>query len=304
VPKQGSGFTTTFDAVIKAIGETPDTALLPAQFQKKRLPSSGLLGQNLFAGGDFVSGSSTVVQAVAAGRETANLIENFFTGGQISTREGASKTNFTDSTFDPRPRTQAPEVPSSERIKSLYIEDAPGLLAEDVQDEARRCLNCSCVAVNPSDMGIALVALDAHIITTKRAIDAHDFFRSHAEASTLLDPDELITEIRIPKLPEGSRHAYLKFTLRKPVDFAIASVAAVITNDGKICRDARIVLGGVAPEPIRAFKAEEALKNGPIDENRVIMAAEQAIQDARPLGKNEYKIEISKTLVKRAILDW
>jgi len=134
-------------------------------------------------------------------------------------------------------------------------------------------------------------------------IDTQSFFESRAKSSTILDPDELITEIQVPRPQEGNRQAYLKFTLRKPVDFAIASVASVIMEKDGICKDVRIVLGGVAPKPIRALTAEEVIKDGPIDEDRAIRAAEQAVKTARPLGKNEYKVQIAKTLVKRSLLE-
>ncbi len=126
----------------------------------------------------------------------------------------------------------------------------------DIETEARRCFNCGCVAVGPSDIGVALIALGATIVTTKRSIDAETFFSTSATDATVLGSDEIITEIRIPKPAEGVRQSYLKFTLREPVDFAIVSVASMISMKDGLCDDVRIVLGAVAPTPVRAFAAE------------------------------------------------
>jgi CO/xanthine dehydrogenase FAD-binding subunit len=144
--------------------------------------------------------------------------------------------------------------------------------------------------------------LDAKIVTTKRTVEAQDFFTASATGSTILDADELVTEIRIPAPPEGAKQNYLKFTLRDPIDFAIVSVASVITVERGTCKDARIVLGAVAPAPVRATKAEEVIKGRPIDQNSAEATAEQSVADAVPLGMNAYKVEITKALVKRAIL--
>ena len=173
---------------------------------------------------------------------------------------------------------------------------------DEIETEAGRCFDCGCVAVNPSDVGTALVALDAQVVTTKRRIDARAFFTAHAAASTLLDADEVITEIRIPKPPQGARQSYLKFTLRKSVDFAVVSVAAVITTANGECTDARIALGAVGPAPVRAFAAEEALRGKPLSEAAAVEAAEAALAGAAPLSMNGYKVEIAKVLVRRAIL--
>jgi xanthine dehydrogenase YagS FAD-binding subunit len=158
------------------------------------------------------------------------------------------------------------------------------------------------LAVNPSDIGVALTALDANIVTTKRTVDAQTFFTASATQSTLLDQDEVVKEIQIPKPRDGAKQKYLKFTLRTPVDFAIVNVVAVITIEKGVCVDARIVLGAVAPGPVRAKAAEKVIIGQPIDEHRAAEAAEQAIAGAQPLGMNAYKVEIAKTLVKRAIL--
>jgi NADPH-dependent glutamate synthase beta subunit-like oxidoreductase len=304
VPIPGSDFTATFDAVIKAIGEEPDASLLPPEFQTKARKAGSVvrLGKNLFAGGDLVTGPSTVIQAVAAGKEAAGLIESSLKIGKAATRERETERGLSRPSFVTTARAGIPEVPTSERIKSLEIEDLRGLSLSDVETEARRCFNCGCVAIGPSDIGIALMALDATIVTTKRIVAAQSFFSASATEATVLDPDELITEIRIPKLPEGTRQNYLKFTLRKPVDFAIVSVASVITMKDGLCEEARIALGAVAPVPLRAFAAEEVLKGRAINESLAAEAAEAALADAEPLSMNAYKIEIAKALVRRAIL--
>jgi NADPH-dependent glutamate synthase beta subunit-like oxidoreductase/CO/xanthine dehydrogenase FAD-binding subunit len=305
VPIPGSDFTSTFDAVIKAIGEKPDTSLLPSEFRqkaRKAAPSAHLLGKNLFAGGDFITGPSTVVQAVASGREAAHLIEQSFEDSQLPSQQSATNQDFTRPSFETTPRIRIPVLPVSERSKSMDIEDSPSLGLREIETEASRCFNCGCLAVGPSDIGIALVALDANIVTTKRTLDAQSFFTASATESTVLDRDEVVVEIQIPKPRDGARQSYLKFTLRTPIDFGIVSVASVIALEGGICTDARIALGAVAPSPVRAKKAEEVIKGRPIDPNAAAEAAEQAVAGTLPLSMNAYKIEITKTLVKRAIL--
>jgi len=159
-----------------------------------------------------------------------------------------------------------------------------------------------CFAVCPSDIAVALTALDARIVTTKRELPAQLFFRATATDSTVLETDELIKEIRVPKPAEAARQWFEKFTLRKPIDFALVSVASILTIDKGVCNDARIVLGAVAPDPVRARKAEEAIKGRKIDEEAAAEAAEQALAGARPLKMNNYKVEIAKVLVRRAVL--
>lgn len=159
-----------------------------------------------------------------------------------------------------------------------------------------------CFAVNPSDIAVALLAMDAAIVTTKQTLPAHLFFKATATKSNILEADELITEIQIPKPPTGAIQRFEKFTLRKPIDFAIVSVASILTVENGICKDARIVLGAVAPEPLRARKAEEVLHGTTIDEELAEEAAEYALEGVRPLKMNHYKMEIAKALVKRAIL--
>jgi xanthine dehydrogenase YagS FAD-binding subunit len=111
-----------------------------------------------------------------------------------------------------------------------------------------------------------------------------------------------VTEIRIPHPEKGSRQAFLKFRLRNALDFAMVSVAANITQSNGMCKDARIILGSVAPAPVRARGAEQAIIAKTIDEAAAEGAAQAAAADTVSLSKNEYKIDLVRTLVKRAIL--
>ncbi len=109
-----------------------------------------------------------------------------------------------------------------------------------------------------------------------------------------------MTEIEIPFRP--TRSAYVKFALRKSWDFAIASAAvSAVIRDG-IWNDVRIVLGGVATFPYRSHEAEDLLRNKSISGAGAAGAAEAALQSAKPLKMNGYKVELSKTLVRRALL--
>jgi xanthine dehydrogenase YagS FAD-binding subunit len=161
----------------------------------------------------------------------------------------------------------------------------------------------SCFAVCPSDTAIALSSLKAEIkIEGKsgaRSVPVADFY---TPLGNILKKDELITEITVPCPPEGCRQKFLKFTQRESVDFSIVSVASVITLKDGICVDASITLGGVAPMPFRAEGAEKAITGMPVNESNAEAASEAAVINAMPLSRNAYKVEITKTLVKRAIM--
>jgi len=304
LPIEGSDFTDAFDAVIKAIGEEPDASFLPAgvKHDLSEIAFPVQLGEKLFAGGDFITGPSTVVQAVAAGKAAANLIDAFLGVILPSSHEDGKTANFVHSSFLEIPRARDIELPVSERAGNMDAEDVSGLPQEDIETEAKRCFNCGCLAVAPSDIASALIALDARIITTKRDIPAEDFFKATSVNSIILETGELIKEIQIPKPQAGTVQRYAKFTLREPVDFAIVSVALVLTIKNDVCNDVRIVLGAVAPEPIRARAAEEFLKGKRIDEETAVETARLALEGAKQLSGNAYKVTIAKTLVKRAIL--
>jgi CO/xanthine dehydrogenase FAD-binding subunit len=293
----------TVDAVIKAIGEAPDRSFLSADL-RRRVKGGGssplFLDKNLFAGGDFATGPSTVIEAVTSGRNAARAIHSRLRGDEPSLQAREAGPRFTVPSYDSASRIKVPVMAKAERIKGMDEEDR-GAGAEAVVAEAGRCFNCGCVAVSPSDIGMVLVALDAHIVTTKRALSAQKFFSATATRSTVLADDELITEIQVPKPAAGSRQVYSKFTLRKPIDFAVVSVASLLTLKNGVCADARIVLGGVAPEPIRARKAEGVIKGRSLDERTAQEAAATALAEAKPLDMNEYRVEIAKVLVKRAI---
>jgi NADPH-dependent glutamate synthase beta subunit-like oxidoreductase len=305
VEMPGSEHILTFDAVIKAIGEAPDLAPLPAAMRAKARQKGGgrarLLGGNVFAGGDFVTGSSTVIEALAAGKEAAALIDASLRG-EKATAGARPQVRPTHPSFEETPRLDIPEMAAAERISNMNAEEAPGAPAGAVEKEAARCFDCGCLAVNPSDVAIALAALDAQVVTTKRTIDARVFFTATALSSTVLEPDELITEIVVPRPSAHARQSYTKFTLRAPVDFALVSVGALIDAENGLCKDARIVLGALGPAPIRATAAEKLLKGQKIDGEAAARAADAALAEARPLEMNGYKVEIAKSLIREAIL--
>jgi len=154
-----------------------------------------------------------------------------------------------------------------------------------------------CIAVNPSDTAPALVALDAKIVTTKQTVNAEDFFTMNGEKTTVLDDDEIVTEIQVPTPIAGTKSAFLKFAVRKAIDFPIVNCAAAI-SDGT----ARICLNAVYNVPYRATAAEEAIAGKTIDEANAEAAGSAAVADASVVTHNGYKVQIAKVLVKRTIL--
>jgi xanthine dehydrogenase YagS FAD-binding subunit len=160
-----------------------------------------------------------------------------------------------------------------------------------------------CFAVCPSDLAVAIAALDGQVTITNlkgmRKIAATEFYHP---LRNVLEKDEMVTEIEIPKSEKFVKQKFLKFSLRTPVDFAVVSVAAVVTEERGICTNVHIALGAVAPGPVRAGKAEKHLAGRTLNKKTVGEAAELALLDARPLSMNGYKIDITKTLVRKALM--
>ena len=138
------------------------------------------------------------------------------------------------------------------------------------------------------------------MITDKRTIEAENFFDVKQPGNTVLDKDEIITEIQIPEPPKGAKSAFIKFAFRKSIDFPIVNCAVMAGGDNP-----RISLNAVAPKPIRATKAEAVIVGKSvksISEKDAEAAGEAAVADARPFKANKFKVQIAKTLVKRALL--
>jgi xanthine dehydrogenase YagS FAD-binding subunit len=167
----------------------------------------------------------------------------------------------------------------------------------------------ACIATHPSDMAVALVALDAQVHVLGAAGERtvpftglHRLPGEHPERDTVLEHGELITEITLPATPWSRRSAYRKVRDRASYAFALVSVAAALSfSDGKI-DDVRIALGGVAHKPWRGLRAEEVLRGAPPDEDAFRAAADAELAEARSLdgldGGNAFKVPLAKrTLV-------
>ncbi len=156
-----------------------------------------------------------------------------------------------------------------------------------------------CLAVNPSDTAPALVALDAKIKTNKRIIEAEQFWDMTVPGSTVLAADEIVAEIQIPAPAAGAKSAFIKFAIRKSIDFPIVNCAAMIGGG-----NARICMNAVYNKPYRATQAEEVIKGKSINEANADAAGAAAVASAKvlPGDRNKWKIPIAKTMVKRAIL--
>ncbi|MBI1359295.1 MAG: xanthine dehydrogenase family protein subunit M [Alphaproteobacteria bacterium] len=168
----------------------------------------------------------------------------------------------------------------------------------------------SCIATHPSDFCVPLVALDAVTEVAGPngmrdvAIDAlHALPGETPERETALQPGELITALKLPSDAAAfADHArYLKVRERTSFAFAVVSAAAALRIDGGKIQSARLALGGVAAKPWRARDAEAVLENAPPTQEAFAKAAELALSEARPSGKNAFKIELARRLIVRAL---
>jgi xanthine dehydrogenase YagS FAD-binding subunit len=159
-----------------------------------------------------------------------------------------------------------------------------------------------CIAVHPSDTAPALIALDAKVKTSKRTIDAENFFQVDVSKTTVLDDYEIVEEIQIPKPPKNAKSTFLKLALRTSIDFPIVNCAVMITSTKGKAESARVCLNAVFVKPYRAAKAEEAIVGRTINEANAEKAGEAAVSNAMPIRHNRYMVQLAKILVKRSIL--
>ena len=165
-----------------------------------------------------------------------------------------------------------------------------------------------CVATHPSDLAVALVALDATMRVRgpqgERSFPVEELYRLPGDTPHLehtLLPGELIVEVRVPGGPYGRRARYLKVRDRASYEFALVSAAVALDVEGGVIRSARIAAGGAGTRPWRMRACEELLVGRPPERKAFEAAAEVAVQGARPLEHNRYKVELLPRTIVRVL---
>lgn len=165
-----------------------------------------------------------------------------------------------------------------------------------------------CIATNPSDMNVALTALEAMIHVQNgqvtRAIPINEFYvlpGDNPQRETVLQPGDLITYVTLPAPVAGSKSLYLKLRDRASYEFALASAAVIVKIENNRFTYARVAMGGVGTKPWRSREAERVLDGAPRNESSFQAAAEAALQGARSQSQNGFKIELAKRCVTHAL---
>jgi xanthine dehydrogenase YagS FAD-binding subunit len=196
---------------------------------------------------------------------------------------------------------------------NCYRAGGNSCLADTPQGQNREhCLYGAsrCVAVSPSDVGTAAVALDAKMVIRneagERVVPAEEFFIGPAidiTRMTVVKPGEILTAIRIPQEWAGATFYFEKVTDRAVWDFALVSVAAAMHVEGNLIRKIRLACGGVECVPRRLKVVEDVVTGSTRDNDVAILAGKTAVQGATPLNFNHFKIPLMENLVRRAIRD-
>ena len=322
------------DTIILATGQRVDLSFLGQNFGEQLKSARGLIEadtasfktrkEGIYAGGDAVTGPDIAIRAIYAGRMAAMGMNRDLGGGQEEIYKGGgdggriradgkcadgicadgicgnkSFLHFDPNAVETAVSNKLQETAAGER--TLTGEDAASFDRETAEAEAGRCMNCGCYAVSPSDISPVLLMAGAKIVTTKRTLTAEELFTGELTVQDVLEPGELVKEIWVPKL-DGEMH-YDKKRVRNAIDFAIVSLASCLDVKENIIREARLVYGGVAPVPYRMGHVEEFLKGKNLSEEVAEEAAELAVRDAVPMGRNEYKLFMMKEMMKKAVME-
>ncbi|MCD8132661.1 MAG: FAD binding domain-containing protein [Clostridiales bacterium] len=296
------------DCIILATGQRVDLGYLSESMAKQIKSGRGLIDVDennaskipgVYGGGDAATGPNLAIQAIAAGGNAARKINIDLGMNPCKPEEEATLIHCdVKRVYDKIARSEK-DLPVDQR--NLTTEDNSTLSEEEALSEAGRCMNCGCYAVNPSDIAPVLVALDATIVTTERRISAQHFACSKLRVKDILHSGEIVTSVEIP-IEKGAVMHYDKFRLRESVDFAIVSLSSIYGVENGIICGARLVLGGVAPIPLRKSEVERFLIGREITEENAAKASELAVKDAVPFEKNVYKVNEVKALVRRSIM--
>jgi len=209
-----------------------------------------------------------------------------------------------------------------QRTRCVYFQDVTtpcnkrepgsGCLAIEGHHKNHAILGASenCIATHPSDMAVAMAALDAIVQVQgpngEREIPIEELHRlpgDNPDRDTILEHGDLITAIDLPPLGFAANSKYRKVRERASYAFALVSVAAALEVEDGVVRDARIALGGVAHKPWRATKAEEVLRGEPVNEANFRAAAEIELADAQPLAGNAFKVPLARNVITRTLLE-
>jgi xanthine dehydrogenase YagS FAD-binding subunit len=165
-----------------------------------------------------------------------------------------------------------------------------------------------CIATHPSDMCVALAALDARVLATgrdgERSIAFADFHRLHGDTPQLdtnLKKDEIITAIELPPKGFATNYSYLKIRDRPSYAFALVAVAAALEIEGDVIKEARLALGGVAHRPWRDRETEALLRGTRASHESFVRAVDNVLRDARGFGHNDFKIELARRAIVRTL---
>jgi xanthine dehydrogenase YagS FAD-binding subunit len=207
-----------------------------------------------------------------------------------------------------------------QRTRCMYFRDTamacnkrePGTGCSAISGENRALAilgtSAQCIATNPSDMNVALVALEGivHIqgATGERAVPVADFHLLPGDTpqrETVLEPGDLVTHVTLPPPKSGATSTYLKLRDRASYEFALASAAVIVESAGGHFNHVRIAMGGVGTKPWRMMDAERALAGASVSEDSIRNAAAIALRDAKPQSKNGFKVELAKRCLAQAL---
>ncbi len=295
------------NSIILATGQRVDLDFLGDKYKEEIQSARGLIevGEHqdtrkpgVYAGGDASTGPSIAIKAIRSGAIAARNMSKYM-GFPMDAAAATPKLLKNDAELIHVAKAAVePDTPVEQRC--LDVEDSTTLTREEAKAEAGRCMNCGCYSVNASDLTPVLIALGATIKTTHKEISAEDLFATSLKVQDMLEDGEIVTEILIP-VTTGEMH-YDKFRLRASVDFAMVSLASSYkVENGKIAA-ADVVLGGVAPVPMRRAEVESFLIGKEPTEEVALEAARLATADATPFEKNKYKIAIIESLVKESVM--
>ena len=253
----------------------------------------------VYAGGDAVTGPTTVIKGIASGRRAAEAINDELGAGNPARDEQQGFLRFDRETASLKTANNGHNVDAAAR--RIDKEDSTSLTYEEGLEEAKRCMNCGCYSVNASDLSPVMVMMDATVKTSLgREIAAADFFCTNLKSYANLEQDEVVTELVIPE-KEGYVTGYEKFRMRSSIDFSMASLAWAYRLEGGQIADIRLVLGAVAPVPVRLFKVEEFLRGKVPTAEIAAEAGEMATEGTESMGHNDYKIDEIRTFVRRLV---